>query len=79
MELDHRCKQKDCMNPDHLEPVSHTENVRRGSHTVLDWEKVREIRRLAAMGSKQVKIAERFGITRTQVWHIVHNRQWRES
>lgn len=29
-ELDHLCKNKICINPDHLEPVTHTENVRRG-------------------------------------------------
>lgn len=31
MELDHRCFNKGCVNPDHLEQVSHTVNVRRGS------------------------------------------------
>jgi len=30
MELDHLCKNKRCCNPDHLEPVAHAENVRRG-------------------------------------------------
>ena len=29
MELDHLCRTPCCVNPDHLEPVSHTENVRR--------------------------------------------------
>lgn len=29
-ELDHRCRNRICVNPDHLEPVSHRENVRRG-------------------------------------------------
>ena len=28
-ELDHLCRLRHCVNPDHLEPVSHTENVRR--------------------------------------------------
>lgn len=30
-ELDHTCRNKACVNPEHLEPVSHLENVRRGS------------------------------------------------
>lgn len=30
MELDHLCRNRACCNPDHLEPVSHAENVRRG-------------------------------------------------
>jgi hypothetical protein len=29
--LDHLCKQRSCVNPYHLEPVTQKENVRRGS------------------------------------------------
>lgn len=28
--LDHLCRNRACVNPDHLEPVSHWENIRRG-------------------------------------------------
>lgn len=30
LSLDHLCRQRCCVNPDHLEPVTHRENVRRG-------------------------------------------------
>lgn len=30
LELDHLCRNRACCNPDHLEPVTHLENVRRG-------------------------------------------------
>jgi hypothetical protein len=30
LELDHLCRVRHCVNPDHLEPVTHQENVRRG-------------------------------------------------
>lgn len=30
LELDHLCKNRACGRPDHLEPVTHRENVRRG-------------------------------------------------
>lgn len=30
LELDHLCRVPACVNPDHLEPVTHAENVRRG-------------------------------------------------
>lgn len=30
LELDHLCRVRACVNPGHLEPVSHDENVRRG-------------------------------------------------
>lgn len=29
LELDHLCENKGCVNPEHLEPVTHSENVRR--------------------------------------------------
>jgi len=31
MDIDHLCRVRDCVNPDHLEPVSHVENCARGS------------------------------------------------
>lgn len=30
-DLDHRCRVRCCVNPAHLEPVTHRENMRRGS------------------------------------------------
>lgn len=33
MELDHLCRNKSCANPDHLEPVTHAENMRRSTAT----------------------------------------------
>lgn len=34
LELDHLCRQRDCVNPAHLEPVTHAENIRRGVWTL---------------------------------------------
>lgn len=31
LEIDHLCRNRGCVNPAHLEPVSHQENVRRGT------------------------------------------------
>jgi len=31
MEIDHLCRVHNCVNPDHLEPVTHRENVLRGT------------------------------------------------
>jgi hypothetical protein len=32
LQLDHLCRVRHCVNPDHLEPVTHRENMRRGVH-----------------------------------------------
>lgn len=36
MELDHLCRNRACINVDHLEPVTHAENMRRTTREVLD-------------------------------------------
>lgn len=33
LELDHLCRTRACVNPQHLEPVTHRENMRRGQLT----------------------------------------------
>jgi hypothetical protein len=46
---------------------------------VLDWDTVREIRRLHASGHfTQAALAARFGVGRTQISNIVNNLQWQE-
>lgn len=41
--LDHKCRMRCCVNPDHLEPVTHIENVRRG--TISESNKARGLAR----------------------------------
>lgn len=36
LQIDHLCRVKHCVNPDHLEPVSHAENFRRGIRGAQD-------------------------------------------
>src|SRR5690606_12614402 len=33
LELDHLCRNRACVRPDHLEPVAHAENVRRADYS----------------------------------------------
>lgn len=35
LELDHLCRVHNCVNPDHLEPVTHAENIRRAYALIL--------------------------------------------
>jgi hypothetical protein len=71
--LDHLCRNRDCVNPDHLEPVSCATNIRRGRSSPLTEELVAEIR--AARGS-QTQIAARFGVSQPTVCRIRTGRTW---
>jgi hypothetical protein len=57
LELDHLCRVPACVNPDHLEPVTHIENVRRGrsywaerTHCSAGHEYTRENTRITKRG-----------------------------
>lgn len=39
LELDHICRVRRCVNPEHLEPVTHAENIRRGRSGAANREK----------------------------------------
>lgn len=77
-ELDHRCEKPRCCNPDHLDPVSHIENVRRGGSAKLTIEQAREIRELRGLMSHS-KIAQRFGISASQVCRVQLGQYWKDG
>ncbi len=35
LDLDHLCRNRRCCNPDHLEPVSRSENLKRGNNPII--------------------------------------------
>lgn len=75
MQLDHLCRNRACVNPDHLEPVTNLENQRRGSKPKLTVEDVRAIR---ASTEPYAQIAERFGIGTSNVCAVRLRRTWRD-
>lgn len=75
-ELDHLCRVRACVNPDHLEPVSHAQNCQRGSKTKLSRCDIDAIR---AAGDRQEDIARRYGITQGHVSRIKRRRTWCDS
>lgn len=82
--LDHLCRNKACVNPDHLEPCSRGENVRRGDVAKLDWGMVREIRELAdtlegSVRSKSRDLECLFPVSRWAIRNILAGQRWPES
>jgi hypothetical protein len=75
MELDHLCRVRACVNPDHLEAVTRAENARRGSKTKLKPADVIRIRRST---EKQPVLAERYGVSQSQISRIKTGLVWRD-
>lgn len=78
--LDHLCRNPSCCNPDHLDPVTCAENLRRGANAKINQEQAREVRRRAIAGvDSQRKIAKDFGISPWHVWSIYKGLHWKEA
>lgn len=74
--LDHLCRVRCCVNPDHLEPVTPVENTRRGLTCKINAEQAREIRSLKGKLTYK-QIGERYGITAPAVYLIMKGHNWR--
>lgn len=67
LQIDHLCRNRRCVNPDHLEPVTQAENVRRGALSKLTSADVEAIR---TSTEPQRVVAPRFGISPSTVCRI---------
>lgn len=76
LELDHKCGNVACRNVDHLEPVTHATNCRRGRQTKLTEGLAAEIRGLLAAGWRQIDIAAAYGVHQTLVSLIKLGKAW---
>lgn len=82
LELDHLCRNRDCVNPSHMEPVTHAENSRRACSPFTE-DMVRDIRaRVFDAGSNsrgvQLEIAKEYGVTATAISQIVLRKTWKD-
>jgi hypothetical protein len=89
MSICHHCDNPPCVRPDHLFVGTHGDNCRdkiskgreahvRGSENgqaKLTEAEVLQIRALAPTMLQQ-QIADKFGISRKQIWAIVHRKKW---
>lgn len=73
-EIDHLCKLRCCVNPDHLEAVTKEENFRRVGTVKLTKAIADEIRAKAQFGSRA--LANEYGISQSNICNILANRIW---
>lgn len=83
LEICHSCDNPPCVNPNHLFPGTHTQNMRDAVAkgrlgNGLSLEIAREIRALHRV-LPNATIAERFNISESLVWFIVANKIWKED
>ena len=77
LQLDHLCKVKCCVNPEHLEPTTNAENCRRSKKTRLTHEIVYDLRKMREeTGLSYEKLGVVFGINRTTAWQICSGLRW---
>lgn len=77
--LDHLCRNKGCVNPDHLEPVSTAENVRRAPRVKLSAAHVARLRaEFSDAPCAQGEVAAREGVARVTVNAALSGANWRD-
>lgn len=78
--LDHLCRNPICVNPAHMEPVTQSENIRRGLSGKLSAEQVREIRLLyATTPATHRELARQFGVSNMHISNIINGLKNRDA
>ena len=76
LQLDHLCRNRGCVNPAHLEPVTPRENTRRSTATKLNVADIVAIRSI--VGMTQRSIAAQYGVSESLISLIRRGKHWQD-
>jgi hypothetical protein len=71
--VDHLCRNRGCVNPDHLELVTLKENIRRAPRTKLTTTDVQEIR---STPKSLGELARKFKVSKQAIWRVRNGLAW---
>jgi hypothetical protein len=93
LDILHNCDVKACVNPEHIRPGTHQENIaeafaklppgyfacENNGNARLNWDDIHAIRASRAAGSTQAAIAREYGVTESHISQILVGKKWPES
>lgn len=75
--IDHLCRNRACINIEHMEVVTSKENTIRGRSAKINKELAQKVRHIyKTTKTKQVELARMFGIGQDEISRIVNYRRW---
>ena len=78
LELHHMCNVRHCVNPEHLKPVTHTENIRQSRRSKYSIETARLIRQDRDDGMTYAQLSAKHKIPINSLHSIIHSVTWKE-
>jgi hypothetical protein len=76
MQIDHLCKNRRCVNPEHLEPVSPLENIYRSKVRKLDKYQVSLIRETYNKKlMNQYELAKKYNVNQSEISRLINKKR----
>ena len=79
LQVMHTCHNKRCCNPKHLKLGTNAQNSQDTDRAILNWDKVRQIRKRYLNGESQYSLGKEYNTDQTNISRIVLYKNWKED